>query len=151
MMANRYFARIPAIIAVLALLAMGCEEDLASVGIGNDPSMNATVDGKTWSAANNVQGTILSSLKSITGAAGDGSSININLTNVFEPAALDFDGGKFTACYTLGAEDFDATSGDVVVTSLEGNNISGTFNFRGENGSGDVVVVESGTFQTTLR
>ncbi len=149
MKAFRRIALTLSIIALFTFSIIGCEETPTSTT--DDPVMSAKVDGSDWTAGENVQGTIFSSLKTITGAAGDGSSINLNLTNVFEPATLDFDGGKFTACYTIGSEDYDAKSGTVNVTALDGNNISGTFNFVGENATGDVLTVEDGTFTATLR
>lgn len=134
----------------LTLFAAGCVEDLTSVG--DDPVMNAKVDGQTWSAGNNVTGTVFSSLKTITGVPGDGSSINLTLTNVFDAGSFEFGSANAEASYDIGTESYNAVNGTINVTSLdEAGNITGTFEFNGENSTGETVAVTDGSFTAQLR
>lgn len=145
------FSRLAIFLFVLGLsiAATGCEEDISAT---DDPVMQATVNDNSWSAGSNVDGTIFSSLKTITGAAGDGSSITLSLTNVTSTGTVDVDGTNATAAYAIGTEVYTATNGTVTVTALDAqNNISGTFEFDGQTSNGDEVQVKNGTFVTTLR
>lgn len=151
MKASRYFIlSFPSIAFALSLLVTGCEETPSSSG--GDPVMQATVDGNAWSAGNNVDGTLFSSLKSITGTAGDGSAITINLKDVTSTGTLDIDGLNVTASYISGSTSYTATEGTVTVTELDAsNNISGTFEFNGETSTGAPVEIENGSFSAALR
>lgn len=152
MVNHRYF--IPKFsIALLALGfslgTTGCEEDLSST---DEPVMQASVNGDTWSAGDNVDGTIFSTLKTITGTAGDGSSITLSLTNVTSTGSIDVDGGNVEATYIVGAKAYNATSGTINITELdEQGNIEGNFEFDGKAGANDSVAVTNGTFSATLR
>ena len=151
MKGNRYFILTFLSIAIgVSLIITGCEETPSSSG--SDPVMRATVDGTTWSAGNNVDGTVFSQLKSITGTAGDGSSITLDLENVTSTGSVDIDGGNIKANYIEGSSTYTAPSGTINITELDAqNNISGTFSFEGETGAGNPVSVTSGSFSTTLR
>lgn len=152
MKAHRHIAFSVCFAAFLALFIVGCEEDPLS--FGDDPGMSAKVDGATWTSGNNVDGTVFSSLKSITGTKGDGSSISVNLTNVFEVGTFSVDDGKFSGSYAKSNnidEIYASTSGTVEITELNGNDISGTFSFTGENSSGETIEVTEGSFKATLR
>lgn len=148
---RRFFTRsLTALCALgVALAAVGCEEDLS---VTDEPVMNARVDGNTWSAGDNVDATVFSTLKTITGTAGDGSSITLNLSKVTATGTLEIDGGNISAAYSIGSKAYTAVDGTVVVTELdEQNNISGTFDFSGKTGTGEEVNVENGSFSATLR
>ena len=152
MKAHRQIALSVCFALFIALFVVGCEEDPLS--IGDDPGMSAKVDGTAWAAGNNVDGTVFSSLKTITGTQGDGSSITLNLTNIFDLGTYDVEDGKFSGLYAESNnvdKIYAAKSGTVEITELSGNDISGTFSFVGENEGGSTMEITEGTFNVTLR
>ena len=150
MRSNRYF--IPPFLSIAICVSMiiaGCEETPSSTT--NDPIMQATVDGTAWTGTN-VDGTIFSGLKSVTGTAADGSSITLILKNITTAGSLQIDGLNVAATYIKGGNTFTATSGTINVTELDAsNNISGTFEFDGTSSGGLPIAVEGGSFTATLR
>lgn len=123
-----------------------CSEDDDQIPSGS-LNVEATINGQEWKASGNSRVTSVAGITvfAIGAGATDRSNIAITLDND-ATGTFDLDG---RALYTDAAQTVNsATSGTITITKLEGDKLSGTFNFRASPlmGSGPEVVVANGKF-----
>lgn len=150
---------LPAVLLASGLL-LGCDGDGLTLGTGGggggngSGTMTASVAGEAW-AGDTVQATHQNGVLSFAGAQFNGSTNKqINITGMISaPGTYNFGIGGAVATYadatTGSVVAYTATSGSVIVDTLDANGASGTFAFTGLNPSpapGTTIQVTNGVF-----
>jgi hypothetical protein len=143
-MIRKFFPVFAIALFSVGLVMTGCEEDVVEPGT---EAMKATVDG-TDKEASDVVVVEAGSTIGVTGAFGDGSSISISVPESQGTGSVTLSGTSGVAvAYNSTSKAYIATSGTLDITTLDADNIAGTFEFTGvDPTTQDSVVVESGSF-----
>ncbi|MCB2221912.1 MAG: hypothetical protein KQI35_16090 [Bacteroidetes bacterium] len=119
---------------------------------GPESTLSATIDGTAWSTTDVYGYSDGLTVISISGSAIGSDkylSMDLNYDQVQAGAQLSLDnGGVYSIIYGSGSSYYAATDvANVSITSYNGNIIYGSFNFIGEDFSGNSITVTNGSFQ----
>jgi hypothetical protein len=119
---------------------------------GTESILSATIDGTAWSTTDVYGYSDGQSTITISGSSTGSSkylSIELNYNQVQAGAQLSLDnGGVYSIIYSSGTGYYAATDvANVSITSYNGSTIYGSFNFIGEDFSGNSISVTNGSFQ----
>lgn len=140
--------------AAIFLFAAGCDKEKV-------PAMSATVDGAQWAASPvTVLGATPGDYTTILGVSTDGKKILLAIkgtapgTYTLNPLEAGIDQVSFYLTDEDAADDdtkkYVSTNGEVTITDVSDNRLSGTFRFTGLNSLDDAVEITEGTFSNVL-
>jgi len=151
MLSNKYI--FPAL-TFLALALVSCHKDLPAnsnpVNTGSNINMSLQFNGNTYTATGITAVDSIGKLQ-LAGVLNNSASIYLAAPGGFQVGNYPIASGGAAATFTMGSTGvYNATSGAVAVTAVNGTTITGTFNFITTNAAGDTTgTVTNGVFQTT--
>ncbi len=153
-------------ILAISIFCSSCLGGLLSPDAAAGGSISCKIDGKSWSATEAAAVSVLG-IVSITGTTGSGKNTSTILlalpkAKVKSGATIDLieeDLADFSLALTSYAStvngvttNYIVTGGEIKINTAKGSKISGTFNFTGEDLTGEkpTVKIESGKFDVSV-
>ncbi len=147
--------------AVLAVFAACGEEEPEIPGLPESGTLTAKIDGDDWDATVVVQASTASGVLSVMGSNFTGQAINLTVQGYTGPGTYQL-GGLGNTNQGLWVETLSseggfssfgaaANSGEVVVSSDDGENVIGTFSFSGRNSEDNYRNVTDGSFNAPIQ
>lgn len=135
-----------------AVLLVACDSNDSSDEDFATGTMEADLDGTAWQAtnanANRISAAGISTL-TIAGATVDADALSLALVNVTEAGTYDLGSGN-TGSFTRQGDFrsvFTSTSGTVTISSINDEEVEGTFSFEAQDTSGNTLSVTNGRFK----